>query len=91
MSTARFPVQMDRNLDAEAADTVVEAFNEAWSALQSQGIVFSRHADVVETRELLARRIVKTARCGERDRNKLRQAALIGLIRSTLPPSPRFG
>lgn len=89
MTLTKFPFPIDRTLDPEAAGTVVDAFNEAWLQLQSEGIHFSRHADAVETRELLARRIAKTARTGERSRDKLRDAALRGLTKATVV-APRF-
>jgi hypothetical protein len=90
MSSDRLPFPLDLVLDPEAEGNAVAAFNEAWSALQSEGIVFSRHADEVETRELLARRIAKSARKGERSREKLRDAALFGLTKATIGVSPRF-
>jgi hypothetical protein len=89
-SSDKIPFPTDLALDPESKNNVVAAFNEAWSALQSEGIVFSRYADVVETRELLARRIAKSARSGERSREKLRDAALFGLTKATIGLSPRF-
>jgi hypothetical protein len=90
MTSDKLPFPIDLALDGESEDNAVAAFNEAWSALQSEGIVFSRHADVVETRELLARRIAKSARSGETSREKLRDAALFGLTKATIGVSPRF-
>lgn len=91
MSTSRFPLQLDGLLEPEAVRTVEAAFDDAWHHLQAAGIKFARHADIVETRELLAKRIVKSARAGERSSDKLREAALLNLTRETRVPSPRFG
>jgi hypothetical protein len=89
-SSDRLPFPNDLSLDAEVEGNAVAAFHEAWTTLQSEGIVFSRHADEVETRELLARRIAKSARQGERSREKLRDAALFGLTKATIGVPPRF-
>ena len=51
------------------------AFDDAWKSIQEVVMTFpsDRHADA--TRELLALRIIETARLGERDQRRLRDDA----------------
>jgi hypothetical protein len=60
------------------------AFDDAWKSIQDSGMTFpsDRHADA--TRELLALRIIETARLGERDERRLRDDALLHLTDSDL-------
>ena len=63
------------------------AFDDAWKSIQDSGMTFpsDRHADA--TRELLALRIIETARLGERDQRRLRDDALLHLTDSDLRSS----
>ena len=63
------------------------AFDDAWKSIQEGGTTFpsDRHADAI--RELLALRIIETARLGERDQRRLRDDALLHLTDSDLRSS----
>ncbi|HVQ66667.1 MAG TPA: hypothetical protein VMT08_04135 [Bradyrhizobium sp.] len=63
------------------------AFDDAWKSIQDSGMTFpsDRHADA--TRELLALRIIETARLGERDARRLLDDALLHLSVSDLRSS----
>jgi hypothetical protein len=61
---------------------LVDAFDQAWKAVQDSGAPFASEAQVSATRERLALRIIEIAQLGERDPNRLRDDALLYLARN---------
>ena len=59
------------------------AFDDAWKSVQESGTKFSANVHAEAIRELLALRIIVTARQGERDRVRLRDDALLYLAQRT--------
>ena len=63
---------------------LVEAFEQAWKAVEDSGAPFGSEDHVSATRERLALRIIEIAQLGERDLNRLRDDALLYLARINL-------
>jgi len=63
------------------------AFDDAWKSIQDSGTTFQSDRHAAATRELLALRIIETARLGERDQRRLRDDALFHLTDSDLRSS----
>ena len=63
---------------------LVDAFDQAWKAVQDSGSSVAPGAHWEATRELLALRIIEIAQLGERDPNRLRDDALLYLTRTNL-------
>jgi hypothetical protein len=80
-----FPI--DGSFDPETVRVLTDAFQAAWQALQTNGTTFDGQSDAA--RELLAKGIIHTARLGERDQRKLRDAALAYLAEVNLQGPPR--
>ena len=74
----------DGYFDPETVITLGTAFDEAWRSLQNSGVYFTSAHMVEATREGLARRIIESAKGGERDPGRLRDNALNELARSGL-------
>ena len=54
---------------------LVDAFDQAWKAVQDSGAPFASEGQA--TRERLALRIIEIAQLGERDRNQLRDDSVV--------------
>jgi hypothetical protein len=77
MSVLQFPVPKDASaFDPSAVHILGDAFEEAWQSLQTGGSYFRTAAHAEQTREILARCIIELAKLGERDQQRLRDAAL---------------
>ena len=63
---------------------LVDAFDQAWKAVQDSGAPFASEGHMSATRERLALRIIEIAQLGERDPNRLRDDALLYLARTHL-------
>ena len=63
---------------------LVDAFHQAWKAVQDSGAPSASEGRVSATRERLALRIIEIAQLGERDPNRLRDDALLYLARTNL-------
>ena len=61
-------------LDCEAIVRIVQAYDSAWHSLR--GSIFASVPRADETREILIRRIIEIAECGECDATRLRDGAL---------------
>jgi hypothetical protein len=75
----------DPVFDPETVEVLVAAFDDAWRSVAASGIDSTLEAKVSLMRLVLARRILELAQTGERDLNRLREAALLDLARSTSP------
>jgi hypothetical protein len=60
----------------------MDAFDQAWKAVQDSGGPFASEAHMNATRERLALRFIDIAQLGERDPNRLRDDALLYLART---------
>jgi hypothetical protein len=69
-------VDGDGYFDPETVITLGTAFDEAWRSLQNSGVYFTSAHMAEATREGLARRIIESAKGGERDPGRLRDNAL---------------
>ncbi len=75
--------------DPEATKILTAAYDTAWQMLKTSGNVLAADYRAASTRELLAKRIIETARQGERDPIRLVDDALFHLANSNsgvLPP-----
>ncbi len=63
--------------DPDSIRILSDAFEEAWQSLQSTGATFHLDDQAEQTREILARCIIESAKLGERDCSRLRDAALV--------------
>ena len=70
--------------DPESLRILTGAFEDAWQALQTAGTTFHVDGHAEQTREILARCIIEMAKLGERDRDKLRDAALAHLAEANI-------
>jgi hypothetical protein len=68
---------------------LVDAFDQAWKAVQDSGAPFGSEGHVNATRERIGLRIIEIARLGERDPNRLRDDALLYLARTNLKSTGR--
>jgi hypothetical protein len=82
----RYPYTVDGDgyFDPETVIILGTAFDEAWRSLQNSGVYFTSVHTAEATRETLARRIVESAKRGERDPGRLCDNALDDLARSSL-------
>jgi hypothetical protein len=69
--------------DADTTIILASAFDTAWLSLQVSDSPFAADSRSIETRDLLAQRIIETARCGERDKQRLVEEALGQFVDST--------
>lgn len=60
--------------EPEVTQILVKAFDDAWASLQVSGARLDGH--VVDAREILAKRIIETAKNGDRDPSRLVEDAL---------------
>ena len=72
----------DGFFDPEATNILTAAFDTAWQMLKTSGNVLAADYRAASTRELLAKRIIETARQGERDPIRLADDALAHLANS---------
>jgi hypothetical protein len=72
----------DDFFDPEATNILTAAFDTAWQMLRTSGNVLAADYRAASTRELLAKRIIETARQGERDPMRLADDALAHVANS---------
>ncbi len=85
MNILRFPSHPDTSaFDPESLRILTAAFEDAWQALQTAGTTFDFDGHAEQTRDILARCIIAMAKLGERDRNRLRDAALAHLAEENI-------
>jgi hypothetical protein len=85
MSGSLFPLQSGASaFGPESLRILTAAFEDAWQALQNAGTSIHVDGHAEHTREILARCIIEMAKLGERDRNKLRDAALAHLAEADI-------
>lgn len=70
------PFLANTSFDPETVETLSAAFEEAWERLKRSGSTLSRPAYERGAREVLAKRIIEMAQGGERDRQRLTDAAM---------------
>ena len=73
-----------RAFDDNEVPILMDAFDQAWKAVQDSGAPFASEGQASATREQLALRIIEVAQVGERDPNRLRNDALLYLARTNL-------
>ena len=86
MTVLPFPVPKEAAaFDPSTIRILSDAFEEAWHSLQASGTTFHIDGSSAEqVREILARCIIERAKLGERNRRRLRDAALIHLAELNL-------
>ncbi len=72
-------LRSDGFFDPEATNILSAAFDTAWLTLRTSGDVLAADYRAASTRDLLAKRIIETARQGERDPIRLADDALAHL------------
>src|SRR5205823_2037350 len=78
----------EAEFDPETVRILTAAFDEAWQSVQSSsGISVPSQGCANAIREMLALRIIDTARLGERDQRRLRDDALLHLAQSNAKSS----
>ena len=75
-------LKSDGFFDPEATKTLIAAFDTTWQMLKTSGNVLAADYRAASTRELLAKRIIETARLGERNPIRLVDDALSYLANS---------
>ena len=70
--------------DSKEVKILIDAFDQAWKAVEESGVCFASDTYRNATREILALRIIEIAQLGERDPNRLRDDALLYLARTNL-------
>jgi hypothetical protein len=70
------PTLTNSSFDPEAIKMLASAFDEAWRAVQSSGGTLSRPAYAGTIREVLAKRIIEMAQCGQSDAQSLSEDAV---------------
>ena len=76
------PFLADAAFDAGETRLLGEAFEAAWQAIQRSGSTLADETQAASTRALLAKRVIEMGRRGERDHNRLVEAALLHLAKS---------
>jgi hypothetical protein len=79
---ASFATESD--LRPEEIRTLVEAFDDAWTSLQSSGAPFAEPAYQETARDIIARSMIDAAKNGERNRRALIEGALLQLAKANL-------
>jgi hypothetical protein len=73
--------------DVEGVRILTAAFDEAWQTVRDSGAPFASSGAAGATQDLLALRIIATARLGEHDAGRLRDDALLYVARTNGGPS----
>jgi hypothetical protein len=80
MSILPFPWRSDASaFDPETVSILSGAYEDSWQSLLASGTTFHLGGQEAHTSEILARGIIELAKLGERDRRRLRDAALAHL------------
>jgi hypothetical protein len=80
-----FPTRPDESaFDPEVISTLSDAFEEAWQSLHTSDTTLHLGGQEEQTSEILARCIIELAKLGERDRHRLRDAALAHLAEANV-------
>jgi hypothetical protein len=83
--TFPFPTRPDASaFDPEAISILSDAFEDAWQSLHISGTTLHLGGQEEQTSEMLARCIIEVAKLGERDRHRLRDAALTHLAEANV-------
>ena len=80
--------------NAEEVRVLTAAFDQAWQLMEASGAKFETDSHAEKVREVLAKHIIEAAKQGERDPQRLIEAALVGYTqalrlaaRQTKPPT----
>ena len=77
--------------NAEEIGILTAAFDQAWQLMEGSGAKFGTDRHAAKVREALAKHIIEAAKQGERDPQRLMEAALVGytqaLQRQAKPPT----
>jgi hypothetical protein len=85
MSITAFRSRPDASaFDPESIRILSDAFEDAWQSLHTTGTTFHLDGRTDQTRDILARCIIEVAKLGERDRRRLRDAALAHLAEANI-------
>lgn len=80
------PFLTDAAFDAGETRLLGEAFEAAWQVIERSGSTLADETHAASTRALLAKRVIEMGRRGERDHNRLVEAALLHLAKSNSAP-----
>jgi hypothetical protein len=75
--------------DPDDIRILIAAFDKAWEAVLTSGVVFDTKAKTDLARAVLARHIIAAAKVGEFDQGRLRDGALASLAQAKLRTAPR--
>ena len=78
------PLLKSAGFDPESIETLRSAFETAWCVLQRSGSTLAAEDKAMVTREALAKRIIAMGRTGERNRERLVNAALVHVANSEM-------
>jgi hypothetical protein len=85
MTTLAFPLRSDATaFDPETIQILSDAFEDTWQSLHASGSTDHLGGQEQQTSEMLARCIIELAKLGERDRRRLRDAALAHLAEANV-------
>jgi hypothetical protein len=80
-----FPTRSDASaFDPKAIGILSDAFENAWQSLHAGDTTLHFGGQEEQTSEMLARCIIELAKLGERDRHRLRDAALAHLAEANI-------
>jgi hypothetical protein len=65
------PLIEPQRISSDLTPILTQAFDNAWAKFKASGSALAREVYAPSTRDLLAKRIIKTAENGERDTNRL--------------------
>ena len=65
--------------NAEEVRVLTAAFDQAWQLMERSGVRFGTDGHAEDVREVLAKHIIEAAKQGERNSQRLIEAALVGL------------
>jgi hypothetical protein len=84
MTTLPFPSRANAVFDPESIQILSDAFQDAWQSLHTTGTTLHLGGQEEQTSEMLIRCIIELAKLGERDRHRLRDAALAHLAEANV-------
>lgn len=78
------------SFDPDAIRILVASLDDAWRSLKTSGASLTSDKRIEFARTILAKRIIESARRGERDKRRLSEDALLALAQSNLRDAPRY-
>jgi hypothetical protein len=81
----------DGVFEPEAVRILTDAFDDAWAKVQASKTPFSSEEYVLAGRTIVAKHIIRAAKAGELDRQRLGEGALLYLSKQKLSRTPPNG